>query len=285
MIQDIEPYKYDSTFGWFEPDNEDYILVFEGNNVLLIKYRNEKRLPKYKEVKGLLGSLDDLIYMFSIDEKKFFLALNSDIKENKLFIKENVQVFRTMQPQWMAFAGFTSYHLYMWYDSNRYCGRCGSIMSHSDKERALVCNKCNYIRYPRISPGVIVGIIDGDKILLTKYARGPYKNYALVAGYNEIGESLEETVHREVMEEVGLKVKNIRYYKSQPWGLSGSVLSGFFADLDGDSTIILDEDELSEAIWIKREDIAKSDLNISLTKEMIDVFRQGKILMDTRGYC
>ncbi len=277
MIQDIEPHKYDSTFGEFEPKNEDYILVFEGNNILLRKDIGKKRLPKYKEVKGLLDDFDDLIYMFVIDKKKFFLALNSYIKENELFVKENVQVFRTMKPQWMAFAGFTSYHLYMWYDSNRYCGRCGNSMKHSDKERALVCNKCNNIRYPRISPGVIVGIIDGDKMLLTRYAKGPYKNYALVAGYNEIGESLEETVRREVMEEVGLKIKNIRYYKSQPWGLSGSVLSGFFVDLDGDSKITLDKDELAEAIWIKREDIPEPDLKISLTKEMIEVFRIGKI--------
>ena len=277
MIQDIEPHKYNSTYGKFEVRNIDYIVSFKENKAILIKDGNEKRIPKYKEVMGVLDGLEHLIYMFTIDEKRFFLALKADVKENEIFVKESIQVFRTMKPQWMAFAGFTSYHLYMWYDTNRYCGRCGSIMAHSDKERSLVCNNCNNIRYPRISPGVIVGIIDGDKMLLTRYAKGPYKNYALVAGYNEIGESLEETVRREVMEEVGLKVKNIRYYKSQPWGLSGSVLSGFFVDLDGDSTITLDKNELAEAIWIKREDIPKPELNISLTKEMIEFFRVGKI--------
>ncbi|MBM6837954.1 NAD(+) diphosphatase, partial [Clostridium saudiense] len=211
---------------------------------ILIKEGNEKRIPKYKEIIGLLDILENLIYMFSIDEKRFFLVLNADIKENEIFVKESIQAFRTMNPQWMAFAGFTSYHLYMWYDSNRFCGRCGNKMRHSNKERALECTKCNNIRYPRISPAVIVGIIDGDKMLLTRYARETYKNYALVAGYNEIGESFEETVRREVMEEVGLKVKNIRYYKSQPWGLSGSILSGFFVDVDGDSKITLDQNEI-----------------------------------------
>ncbi|SCJ06836.1 NADH pyrophosphatase [uncultured Clostridium sp.] len=277
MIQDIEPNKYDSTYGNFKVRNDDYIVAFKENNVILIKDSDEKRIPKYKEVMRVLGGVEHLTYMFTIDEKRFFLSLNADDKENEIFVRETIQVFRTMKPQWMAFAGFTSYHLYMWYDSNRYCGRCGSNMKHSEKERALECTKCNNIRYPRISPGVIVGIIDNDKMLLTRYARGPYKNYALVAGYNEIGESLEETVRREVMEEVGVKVKNIRYYKSQPWGLSGSVLSGFFADLDGDSKITLDQDELAEAVWLKREEIPEPELRISLTKEMIEMFKKGEI--------
>lgn len=277
MIQDIEPHKYDSTFGHFEVRDDDYILVFKENKTILIKEGNEKRIPKYKEIIGLLDILENLIYMFSIDEKRFFLVLNADIKENEIFVKESIQAFRTMNPQWMAFAGFTSYHLYMWYDSNRFCGRCGNKMRHSNKERALECTKCNNIRYPRISPAVIVGIIDGDKMLLTRYARETYKNYALVAGYNEIGESFEETVRREVMEEVGLKVKNIRYYKSQPWGLSGSILSGFFVDVDGDSKITLDQNELAEAVWLKREDIPDSQLRISLTKEMIEIFKNGRM--------
>lgn len=277
MIQDIEPHKYDSTYGKFKVRNDDYIVAFKENKAILIKDGNAKRIPKYKEVMGVLDDLEHLIYMFNIDEKRFFLALNANLRENEIFIRDSIQVFRTIKPQWMAFAGFTSYHLYMWYDSNRYCGRCGSNMKHSRKERALECTKCNNIRYPRISPGVIVGIIDRDKMLLTRYAKGPYKNYALVAGYNEIGESLEETVRREVMEEVGLKVKNIRYYKSQPWGLSGSVLSGFFVDLDGDSKITLDQDELAEAVWLKREEIPEPELRISLTKEMIEMFKKGEI--------
>ena len=277
MIQDIEPHKYDSTFETVEVRDNDYVLVFKDNNIVLIKDTSEKRIPKYKEIIEFSNGLEELVYMFKIDEKRFFLALNANIKENDILILESVQALRSMKPQWMAFAGFTSYHLYMWYDSNRYCGRCGNKMKNSSKERALECNICNNIRYPRISPGVIVGIIDNDKILLTRYAKGPYTNYALVAGYNEIGESLEETVRREVMEEVGLKVKNIRYYKSQPWGLSGSILSGFFADLDSDSKITLDQNELAEAVWLKREEIPDWELNISLTKEMIEVFKNGNV--------
>ena len=87
------------------------------------------------------------------------------------------------------------------------------------KERMVHCECCGNMVYPKICPGIIVAVTNGDKLLLTKYAPAPGRNanYALVAGFTEIGETLEETVQREVMEEVGLKVKNIRYYKSQPW--------------------------------------------------------------------
>ena len=90
------------------------------------------------------------------------------------------------------------------------------------------------MEFPKISPAVIIGLTHKNRLLLSKYAGRTYKKYALLAGYTEIGETVEETVSREVMEEVGLPVKNIRYYKSQPWPFSSTVLMGFFCDLDGD---------------------------------------------------
>ena len=98
----------------------------------------------------------------------------------------------------------------------------------------------------------------------------------MLAGYTEIGETLEQTVAREVMEEVGLRVKNIRYYKSQPWGVDGNVLMGFYCDLDGDDTICLDTTELSLAQWHDRHALPARDDGISLTREMIRVFEEGK---------
>ena len=146
-------------------------------------------------------------------------------------------------------------------------------MIHSKRERAYECETCGLTEYPKISPAVIVAIMDGDKLLMTKYAYGEYKKYALVAGFVEIGESFEETVKREVLEEVGLKVKNIRYYKSQPWSFSDSIMIGFFADLDGDNTIIIQEEELEEAVWMRREEIPEAERNISIGQEMIEAFR------------
>ena len=98
-----------------------------------------------------------------------------------------------------------------------------------------------------------------------------------MAGFTEIGESLEETVAREVMEEAGLRVKNIRYYKSQPWGSASDLLMGFFCDVDGSDEIHMDKSELKYAEWIGRDEIVLQPQDISLTNEMMKLFRSGKI--------
>ena len=138
------------------------------------------------------------------------------------------------------------------------------------------CPHCGNMIFPRISPSVIIAVTDGDRLLLSKYAGRAYTRYALLAGFTEIGETAEETVAREVMEEVGLRVKNIRYYKSQPWGIYGNLLMGFYCDLDGDDTIHLDESELAMAAWHPRDDLPAKDDGISLTREMIRVFEEGR---------
>ena len=112
---------------------------------------------------------------------------------------------------------------------------------------------------------------------MSKYTGRIYKNYALLAGFNEIGESIEETVSREVMEEVGLKVKNIRYYKSQPWSFSDTLLMGFFCDLDGEEEINLDREELAMAEWFDREKMPVEREDLSLTNDMMMAFKEGRV--------
>ena len=140
------------------------------------------------------------------------------------------------------------------------------------------CDACRLTEYPKICPAVIVGVTEGDRLLLTRYAGGDYRKYALIAGFTEIGESVEETVRREVMEEVGLRVRNIRYYKSQPWSYTSTLLMGFFCEVDGADEIHLDRMELSEAKWCTREEIPEDD-GVSLTREMMRVFKEGGLLL------
>ena len=149
-------------------------------------------------------------------------------------------------------------------------------MKHDTNERKMYCPDCSQYEYPVLMPAVIVAITNGDKILLSKYEGRGLKQYALIAGFAEIGETIEETVHREVMEEVGLKVKNLRYYKSQPWSFSGILLFGFFCDVDGDDTLTVDHKELSIAQWFERDKIIGQDTNSSLTNEMMMAFAAGK---------
>ena len=135
---------------------------------------------------------------------------------------------------------------------------------------------CGNMIYPKISPAVIVAVTNGNRLLLTKYAGRSFKRYALIAGFTEIGETLEETVRREVLEEVGLHVKNIRYYKCQPWSFSDTLLVGFYTKVDGEPEIHLDHKELSEGVWIERDQIPVKAEDMSLTNEMIMEFKAGR---------
>jgi NAD+ diphosphatase len=175
----------------------------------------------------------------------------------------------------LAFAAVTGYQLFNWYESRKHCGKCGALMSKAEKTRSLFCPSCGQVEYPKIAPAVIVAVTNGNRLLLAEYPN--YDKYALLAGFVEIGETLEDTVRREVMEEVGLKVKNIRYYKSQPSSLTDNLMVGFYCELDGSDTINFDADELSNAEWVERENIPtnKDYADGSLTYEMMEHFKNG----------
>lgn len=278
MIQEISPQKYDNTYDKEATvKDSDYILMFSNNKVFMKKDNNEISIPKFGDLNNKSKiSKNNLVHLFKIDDISFFMLKDFTEEDYSYLSMEDTSIFRTLQPQWTAFGGITGKHLYDWYSKNKYCGICGGKMELYHKERAVCCSSCNNIVYPTISPAVIIGVKNNDKILLTKYSGRPNKNYALVAGYVEVGESVEDTVKREVMEEVGLKVKNIRYFGSQPWGFTNTLLVGFFADLDGDDNITLDENELSEGIWFKYDELPSRDTLISLTQTMINEFEEKK---------
>ena len=277
MLQDILPHQLNLDFQPLEPKARDLVFVLKDDKVLLVKRHEGYELPIYAEIeKHCAEAVEQLLFLFSVDERGFFLA-SCEVSETELLSYQGLDVFREMQPAWLAFAGVTAGHLAVWYSNNRYCGKCRSATEASHTERALSCPGCGRVIYPQISPAVIVGVLDGENILLTRYANRPYQKLALVAGFVEIGETPEDTVRREVREEVGLEVKNIRYYKSQPWAFSQSMLLGFFADLDGPPEIKLDTTELSEAVWLSRADIPEERSPLSLTQDMIQTWRMGKV--------
>ncbi len=275
MIQDIQP-KLDNSFEIKNPDENSIVFHFDGKNVLC-RDDNEKPFPVLAD----FVLPDDLIYLFTIGGQKYFLLRDGAVNIPTGFHYADVKKFRSIEGMDRAgiFALATAFHLCEWYNSSRYCGKCGGTTVYDRKERAVKCTFCGKIVYPRINPAVIAGVADGDRLLITRYARNRGVSHdALIAGFTEIGETLEETVQREVMEEVGLKVKNIRYYKSQPWGYSGCILVGFFCDADGDTAITIDKSELCSAEWVQREDIQGQPDDLSLTNEMMMVFRNGSPL-------
>ena len=276
MIQDIAPSKLHNEYiENLKPAEEDYIVCVADNKLLVNPKDPSAMFPRLQ----YFGNKTKMTYyyLFSIDKQKFFLSVDeTDILPTGfeyMTLKEIRNQIR--RPRIMMFAAYTAWHLALWYRDNRFCGRCGSVNRHYETERAMVCTYCAHLVYPRIMPAVIVGVTNGDELLMTKYANRDIPFYALIAGFVEIGETLEECVQREVMEEVGLKVKNIRYYKSQPWGSVQDILAGFYCDVDGDPTIRLERNELKEGVWVNREFIVGQPDDWSLTHEMMMNFKYG----------
>lgn len=272
MIQDILPHVFHNEFKPRPATPDSYICVYKNGGVLLNLKDGEVELPRLKDLDDP-GLKEACRFLFTIDEEAFFLLFDKETPEHGDWSYVSMMEVRYLNPVWKVFVCALGEQLNRWFERNRFCGCCGCKTALHTTERAFVCESCGHVVYPDLPPSVIVGVIDGDRILLTKYAHGAFKRYALVAGYTEFGETLEETVAREVWEEVGLRVKNIRYYKSQPWPFSGALLVGYFAELDGSDQITLQESELAEGTWFKREDIPIMDSRLSLTNEMIEVFR------------
>ena len=299
MIQDIAPKELDNHYINCQPEGEDRVVIFRGEEILLSRTgedgtpanwdndlgkeydpsmapKDRLDLPLRKSLPGVPDG--ELQYLFAISGTRYFLYCDTrEIPESEGFHYENVRKLRQDTSKDVWFAAATAFHLYVWYRDNHFCGRCGAELSHDRNVRMLKCPKCGNEVFPKIAPAVIVGLCDGDRLLLTKYADRAYKRYALIAGFTEIGETPEETVKREVMEEVGLRAKNIRYYKSQPWGTDSNLLLGFFADLDGDDTVRIDEEELAVAEWFHRDEIPIGDDHISLTRAMVQAFKNGEV--------
>lgn len=300
MIQDINPYKLDNHYENLPPEKDSYIAVVKGQTVLLKEVESANwdskfpsvKFPTFTELEDMAEDMEidklqsSLTYLFTID-RRFFL-IRDDTEYSKILIASieayllekgfkyiGLQELREKGPAHLRFAAVTACQIASWYSEHKFCGKCGGKMEHDSKERMMYCKKCNLCEYPKLCPAVIVAVTNGDDLLLTKYANFRKNYYALIGGYAEVGETIEETVKREVMEEVGLKVKNIKYYKSQPWPLTSTLLFGFFCEVDGPTDIHIDRNELSLAEWVNRKDLPEDTRKVSLTFDMITQFSGG----------
>lgn len=154
--------------------------------------------------------------------------------------------------------------------THRYCGRCGSKMDAVDWEMAVHCHNCQHRCYPRVSPCIIVAIYHEDKMLLARGVRHKDVNmYSTLAGFVESGESLEHAVHREVEEEVGVKVKNLEYFGSQPWPFPHSLMVGYIAEYAG-GDIVIDDHEIDDAQWFSLDNLPNIPPKFSIAGQLID---------------
>jgi NAD+ diphosphatase len=162
-----------------------------------------------------------------------------------------------------------------WHNSHRFCGRCGTAMADHAEDRAKVCPECGLVNYPRLSPSIIVLVTRGDEMLLARNANWPTGMYSTLAGFVEVGESIEQTVHREVEEEVGVRVKNLRYLGSQSWPFPNSLMLGFHAEYDS-GDIVCQEGEIADARWFRYDELPNVPPGTAISRWLIDAFIDDK---------
>lgn len=275
MIHEIFPHQFNNQFIVANKIGEDdYVFHYIGNSLLLKIDGDIIGIPRKKDIPGVSGTTEKT-FLFTFNGVACFIIWDCPKTNDSQFAYKDISFFRTISQQEIAWISIVGFHLMNWYTQNKFCGKCGSKTEEKTDERAIVCHNCNSVVYPKISPAIIVAITCNDEILLAHNANFPGSWYSLVAGYADVGESLEETVIREVKEEVGVEVKNIRYYKSQPWPVSGTMMIGFFAEADSTVAVTPDNKEITDAAWYKRGSLPNHPPAISIAGEMIELFEKG----------
>ncbi|MBN1184457.1 MAG: NAD(+) diphosphatase [Bacteroidales bacterium] len=277
MIQEIFPHRFNNNYAPKATTGEnDYILYYSGSSVLLKISGDKLEIPQKKDFSNIPDK-PETTFLFTFNEVPCFLIWDQPEADDPNIILKEISFFRTTRQQEIAWITMVGFHLMNWYSANKFCGKCGAATQQKTDERALLCPECNTIVFPKISPAIIVAITCNNKILLIRGSNFPGSWYSLIAGYADIGETLEETVIREVREEVGLDVTNIRYYKSQPWPLSGSMMIGFVAEADENQAICIDKKEIAEAAWFSRGNLPNYSRSLSIAGEMIVKFEKGEL--------
>lgn len=256
--------------------DHDFVLCFQHGKFLL---NRDMALPSVSQFLPLLPKGTELFELLRSEDHGYYTLPPFEeisIQETESLHFEDVRFCRSM-PYETAALILSGWHLWSWYRNNRFCGRCGHQSQPAEKERGLLCPKCGYLHFPMIAPAIIVAITCGDRILLARNARGAYTHFALIAGYVEVGETLEHALRREVREEVGLELDEIHYLSDQPWGLSGSHMFAFHATARDDQALRIQESELTEARWFDRSELTPRESSISIASVLIERFRLGKL--------
>jgi NAD+ diphosphatase len=238
------------------------------------------RLPSEAEVDGLgiakddvhdVGMIGDARAMAAAVDGPSFLSLPAP------FLVAGLRdLFGGVSEEVFGYAGRAT-QIVDWAKTHRFCGRCGALTERVAGERCMRCPSCSHLAYPRITPAIIVLVRRGDEALLARGARFPLPFYSTLAGFSEVGESLEETLAREVREEVGVEVKNIRYFGSQPWPFPNSLMVGFLAEWAG-GEIRIDGKEILDAHWYRADALPTIPPKISIARRLIDAWVE-----DVRG--
>ncbi len=249
-------------------ENAIYI-IFSNNNILVEENENNENNPFICNIEALKINPSLQHYLGFLDGKDLYcieIEENVDLPE-RLQYKNFRSLLNILDNEVFQLAG-RAYHILNWDKLNQFCGRCGSPTQLKTDERAKLCTKCNNLIFPKISPAIIVAILKGNELLLANAKNFPEGLYSLIAGFVEPGETLEECVIREVYEEVGIKVKNLKYFDSQPWPFPDSLMVGFIAEYES-GIISVDGVEIVHADWFQIEEFPQTPSTGSIAGRII----------------
>ena len=268
-----------SRFYWPEPDlsflpgakaigeGEARYFVCHNNNILQLVDEKEAWRPATREELGQFDGVHEH-YMGTLSGKKCFAVHVSEPgSAGFASLRTNIQ---NIGPTLFNLAG-RALQVCDWYRSHQFCGRCGKSTTDSKRDRSTVCAGCKLNFYPRLSPSIIVLVHRGDEVLLGRNHMFPEGLFSTLAGFVEPGESIEETVIREVKEEVGVNVSNLSYRGSQPWPFPNSLMLGFHAEYQS-GDIVLQEDEIAEAGWFPCTDLPLIPGKFAISRWLIDEY-------------
>ena len=255
-----------------EPSQSAWWFAFIGNKLLVDPKGNQDQLPD-------LMSLDEIgltalrtQFLGTLDARPCYsaeLSQDAAIPPNMTLLGLR-ELYGKLDDDLFALSG-RAFQIVEWDRTHQYCGHCATPMTQLIGDRAKRCPNCGLVNYPRLSPAIIVLIARGEEVLLARAPRFPSAMFSVLAGFVEPGESLEETLIREVREEVGIEVKDIRYFGSQPWPFPNSLMIGFTA-VYADGEIAIEPTEIAEAAWFHKHNLPNIPPKLSIARKLIDWF-------------
>ena len=260
-----------------KPDNgngrQAYWFAFNSGRMLVLQSKDDRpAIPLLSGLPDVGLSAIRTQYLGTLEGKACYSAeLPSDTAAPEGFAFRDMRsLYGALDEDLYLLAG-RAMQIVAWDQTHQFCGRCGHATEYLATERGKKCPVCGFTSFPRLSPATITAVLKGDQILLTHYAVSRGNMYTIIAGFVEPGETLEECVGREVAEEAGVQVKNVRYFSSQPWPFPNSLMIGFIADYESGEPRA-DGVEIAQAGWFSADNMPDVPPKLSIAREIIDWF-------------
>ena len=245
-------------------------FAFHRGELLIARSDSEAQLPHCRDLSELGLSSVRSLYLGTYGGKHCYVSelAHADTLPDGHQLQGLRAVFGIVDERLAVLAG-RAFQIMEWDRNHQYCSRCGTPTEVRREERSRICPKCKYTTYPPISPAIMILITRGREILLARKKEWPDGRYSALAGFVEPGETLEDTIRRETREEVGVEIKNLRYFGSQPWPFPHQLMIAFTADYES-GEVTPDGVEIAEARFFDAEQLPNLPAGISISRRMIN---------------